>query len=128
MRECCDLEKSSVLRWPGLTRARAHAPTTNLRCARHHENSEAMAAAAALALLRLCTTSDDAEVIARERAMDWLREAMQRFPDNAEITEHAASLLAVLDGFRAKNSRVEKALDEAGLDEFRAVCGASALA
>ena len=64
--------------------------------------------AAALALLRLCATSDDAEVIARERAMDWLREAMQRFPDNAEITEHAASLLAVLDGFRAKNSRVEK--------------------
>ena len=33
-----------------------------------------------------------------------------------------------LDGFRAKNDRLKVALDEAGLDEFRAACGAGASA
>ena len=57
-----------------------------------------------------------------------LRDAMRRFPDNAELAEHAAGLLVALDGFRAKNDRLKVALDEAGLDEFRAACGAGASA
>eukprot|EP00937_MAST-01D_sp_MAST-1D-sp2_P000939 g939.t1 len=95
-----------------------------VRCARCHEDDESLQQAVALALLRLTSSDDDAQALVRERALDVLLAAMRRFPQNAEIIEHARQLWKEVDRYCGRNK--ELAIDVGNLecvDDFKQAAG-----